>query len=75
MTKFLIFIHFEGEHGVGKGKVKHLKHELGENTLQVMKSLKLALDPNNIMKWVFSNFQNITINIICSPGKLDPDLM
>jgi D-lactate dehydrogenase (cytochrome) len=46
-----------GEHGIGYGKLKymHLEHD---KSLQVMKSIKLALDPNNIM----------------NPGKVIPDL-
>jgi D-lactate dehydrogenase (cytochrome) len=38
-----------GEHGVGQGKMKYLKTELGEPALEVMRSLKRALDPQNIM--------------------------
>lgn len=36
-----------GEHGVGQGKVKYLKAELGEG-LSVMRQIKQALDPENI---------------------------
>lgn len=38
-----------GEHGVGQGKQKYLSRELGEDTLNVMRSIKLALDPKGIM--------------------------
>jgi D-lactate dehydrogenase (cytochrome) len=38
-----------GEHGVGQGKQKYLSQELGEDTLDVMRSIKLALDPKGIM--------------------------
>ena len=38
-----------GEHGVGQGKMKYLKSELGEPALAVMRALKVALDPHNIM--------------------------
>ncbi len=38
-----------GEHGVGLGKKKYLKAELGEGALSVMQALKAALDPDNIM--------------------------
>ncbi|OUR77877.1 FAD-binding oxidoreductase [Alphaproteobacteria bacterium 46_93_T64] len=38
-----------GEHGVGLGKKKYLKDELGEGAVGVMSALKLALDPDNIM--------------------------
>ena len=37
-----------GEHGVGYGKKKYLKAEHGE-ALEVMRTLKLALDPENRM--------------------------
>jgi D-lactate dehydrogenase (cytochrome) len=38
-----------GEHGVGQGKRKYLKAEHGEAALAVMRSIKQALDPLNIM--------------------------
>jgi len=38
-----------GEHGVGQGKMKYLKSELGEPALATMRALKQALDPHNIM--------------------------
>jgi len=37
-----------GEHGVGQGKAKYLKAELGDG-LAVMRSIKAALDPHNIL--------------------------
>ncbi len=37
-----------GEHGVGLGKMKFLQAEYGEG-LSVMRQIKTALDPNNIM--------------------------
>ena len=37
-----------GEHGVGTGKMKYLKAEHGEG-LEVMRTLKRALDPENRM--------------------------
>lgn len=37
-----------GEHGVGIGKMKYQQQEHG-NALAVMKAIKLALDPNNIL--------------------------
>ncbi|TDL27237.1 hypothetical protein BD410DRAFT_818729 [Rickenella mellea] len=46
-----------GEHGVGVGKKEFLSHELGEGTVDLMRKLKLAIDPLNIM----------------NPGKLYPD--
>jgi D-lactate dehydrogenase (cytochrome) len=38
-----------GEHGVGQGKMKYLKTELGDPALNVMRALKQAIDPHNIM--------------------------
>jgi D-lactate dehydrogenase (cytochrome) len=37
-----------GEHGVGQGKAKYLKAELGDG-LAVMRSIKAALDPLGIL--------------------------
>jgi D-lactate dehydrogenase (cytochrome) len=37
-----------GEHGIGIGKMEYLRDELGA-ALEVMKSIKLALDPGNLM--------------------------
>lgn len=38
-----------GEHGVGEGKIRYLEAEHGKAGLAVMRSLKHALDPDNIM--------------------------
>jgi D-lactate dehydrogenase (cytochrome) len=38
-----------GEHGVGQGKMKYLEKELGAETLNAMRLVKRALDPDNIM--------------------------
>lgn len=38
-----------GEHGVGQGKIKYLDKELGTPALDVMRLIKRALDPNNLM--------------------------
>src|SRR3954471_2953514 len=37
-----------GEHGVGQGKQKYLKAELGPEAIDAMRALKQALDPQNI---------------------------
>jgi len=38
-----------GEHGIGQGKMKYLEAELGAPTLNVMRAIKRAIDPDNIM--------------------------
>jgi len=38
-----------GEHGVGQGKRKYMQAEHGEATLDAMRAIKAALDPQNIM--------------------------
>ncbi|KAJ3072878.1 D-lactate ferricytochrome c oxidoreductase [Podochytrium sp. JEL0797] len=38
-----------GEHGIGLGKMHLLEEELGEGALDVMRKIKLALDPLNIL--------------------------
>jgi len=37
-----------GEHGIGQGKQKYLKAELGPEAIDAMRALKQALDPQNI---------------------------
>ncbi|KAJ7491259.1 D-lactate dehydrogenase cytochrome oxidoreductase [Mycena latifolia] len=46
-----------GEHGVGVGKKEYLTEELGQGTVDLMKQIKKAVDPLNIM----------------NPSKLYPD--
>lgn len=46
-----------GEHGVGVGKTKYLSEELGEGTVELMRTVKKAVDPLNLF----------------NPGKLYPD--
>ncbi len=38
-----------GEHGIGMGKLKHMRHEHGDAAVDLMRTIKLALDPHNIM--------------------------
>jgi D-lactate dehydrogenase (cytochrome) len=38
-----------GEHGVGQGKMKYLEREHGAEALAMMRALKLAIDPQNLM--------------------------
>ena len=38
-----------GEHGIGMGKTKFLKEELGAEAVDAMSDIKRALDPNNIL--------------------------
>jgi D-lactate dehydrogenase (cytochrome) len=46
-----------GEHGIGFGKRKYMALEHGDGALSVMRAIKMALDPDNIM----------------NPGKVLPD--
>ncbi|KAG2146586.1 D-lactate dehydrogenase cytochrome oxidoreductase [Suillus bovinus] len=46
-----------GEHGVGVGKTEYLVEELGEDTVELMKIVKSAIDPLNLF----------------NPGKLYPE--
>lgn len=39
----------QGEHGVGLGKKESLLQELGADTIDVMRAIKKALDPNWLM--------------------------
>jgi len=38
-----------GEHGVGVGKKKYLREELGTEAIQLMRTIKRAIDPYNLM--------------------------
>lgn len=38
-----------GEHGIGLGKIGYLEEELGQSAVDVMRSIKRALDPHNIL--------------------------
>jgi D-lactate dehydrogenase (cytochrome) len=38
-----------GEHGIGYGKLESLRAELGEDTIDLMRDIKRAFDPENLM--------------------------
>jgi D-lactate dehydrogenase (cytochrome) len=38
-----------GEHGIGIGKLKHMRNEHGDGAIEMMQAIKAALDPDNIM--------------------------
>jgi len=38
-----------GEHGIGMGKLKHMRNEHGDGAVELMRTIKRALDPDNIM--------------------------
>ncbi len=38
-----------GEHGIGMGKLKHMRNEHGDGAVELMRAIKKALDPDNIM--------------------------
>ena len=38
-----------GEHGIGMGKLKHMRNEHGDGAVEVMQAIKQALDPQDIM--------------------------
>lgn len=38
-----------GEHGIGLGKLKHMRAEHGDGAVDMMRTIKQALDPDNIM--------------------------
>ena len=38
-----------GEHGIGLGKLKHMRNEHGDGAIEAMQAIKAALDPQNIM--------------------------
>lgn len=49
LTSFLTQPAGTGEHGVGVGKKEYLIDELGEDTVELMRTVKKAVDPLNIM--------------------------
>jgi len=38
-----------GEHGIGIGKLKHMRNEHGDGAIAAMQAIKAALDPQNIL--------------------------
>lgn len=38
-----------GEHGIGLGKLKYMPEQHGETGMDIMRTIKAALDPNNIL--------------------------
>jgi D-lactate dehydrogenase (cytochrome) len=38
-----------GEHGIGTGKIEFLPRELGADAVDVMRAVKRALDPHDLM--------------------------
>ncbi|SON56425.1 putative FAD-linked oxidoreductase [Hartmannibacter diazotrophicus] len=38
-----------GEHGIGQGKLKYLEHEHGKGAVDLMRRIKMAIDPAGIM--------------------------
>lgn len=55
-----------GEHGVGVGKKEYLNDELGENTVELMRTIKRSIDPLNILNpgkvcLALSSARNITL--------------
>jgi D-lactate dehydrogenase (cytochrome) len=38
-----------GEHGIGQGKAKYLERELGPGAMEMMRAIKRAVDPLNIL--------------------------
>ena len=38
-----------GEHGIGQGKIKYMKGELGSGTVDLLRNIKEMIDPQNIM--------------------------
>jgi D-lactate dehydrogenase (cytochrome) len=38
-----------GEHGIGLHKIDYLEHEAGDDAMDIMRSIKRAMDPSNIL--------------------------
>lgn len=61
-----------GEHGIGVGKRKYLPIELGETSIDMMRSIKLALDPNRILNpdKIFKIDPHDTLDELISHGNI-----
>ena len=63
-----------GEHGVGIGKKEYLVEELGVNTVELMRTIKRAIDPLNIMNpGKVSRLLRTLITLVEIAPKLYPD--
>ena len=51
---------FSAEHGIGQLKTKELEKYKDQNVIKLMKSIKLSIDPNNILNLgkIFNNLDN-----------------
>lgn len=38
-----------GEHGIGHAKITYLKESLGDTAIDLMKAIKFAFDPKNVL--------------------------
>ncbi|EKM55737.1 uncharacterized protein PHACADRAFT_95712 [Phanerochaete carnosa HHB-10118-sp] len=62
-----------GEHGVGVGKKIYLTEELGEDTVELMRTVKNAIDPLNIMNPSKVGSSLLTTQSTHKPAQLYPD--
>jgi hypothetical protein len=65
-----------GEHGVGIGKKKYLLGELGEGTVELMSTVKRAVDPLNLFNPgkvnTHTNFHSFEVNLFSNPTTAIP---
>lgn len=63
-----------GEHGVGLGKKEFLVHELGVGTVQLMRTIKQAMDPHDLFNpgKVRSGWNCTLIPADCEPCSCTP---
>ncbi len=62
-----------GEHGVGVGKKEYLIEELGEGTVELMKTIKNAVDPQNLLNPGKVNSRFFSIRVGSHNVQLYPD--